>query len=176
MDKLLNPLESDMFTVTTIEKNKNFKAQMLRMQRNIEEANKLEVACGFPANKAGLGTPYYEGAKGEKLSTIDVAIRNNFGFGVPERNFMDAATPRIDEQFKKISNETIQDIINGKVSAKKVLSVAGQMGQSAIQTAINSNLPPPNSPKTIEKKKSNKTLIDTGHMLQSVTYAVREVK
>lgn len=46
--------------------------------------------------------------------------------------------------------------------------------ENAIVAKILSNTPPPNAPATIRKKKSSKTLIDTGEMLGHVTHRQSE--
>jgi hypothetical protein len=43
-----------------------------------------------------------------------------------------------------------------------------------LQAQIASNMGPPNKPMTIYLKGSSKTLIDSGRMMQSVTWAIDE--
>lgn len=161
-----------MITATFIEKNKNFQKQMKSRQAVLDDMNSLEVAIGYPVNKSGLGTPYYDSG----LSTIQVAVANNFGYGVPQRDFMTPATENIKQDFKKISEE-LRDLVEaGYIPVKTVLGLVGQKGASHVKAAIRSNIPPPNAESTIKRKESSKTLIDTGHLMQSATYIVREAK
>jgi hypothetical protein len=44
--------------------------------------------------------------------------------------------------------------------------------EEAIKGKIKSNIPPPNSPATLVLKEGNRTLIDTGLMLNSIEYEV----
>ena len=44
-----------------------------------------------------------------------------------------------------------------------------------VKLTISNNMPPPNSEKTIKKKGSSKTLIDTGAMRNAVSYRVKSV-
>jgi HK97 gp10 family phage protein len=46
--------------------------------------------------------------------------------------------------------------------------------ENAIVKKMLSNVPPPNAESTIKKKKSSKTLIDTGEMLGHVTHRITE--
>lgn len=46
--------------------------------------------------------------------------------------------------------------------------------ENAITNKIFSGVPPPNAESTIKKKKSSKTLIDTGEMLEHVTHRIAE--
>jgi len=49
-----------------------------------------------------------------------------------------------------------------------VMYNAGMNLRNNIVDNINSNIPPPNAPSTIRHKKSSHTLVDTGHMMDSV--------
>jgi len=44
--------------------------------------------------------------------------------------------------------------------------------EKAVVDEINSGVPPPNAPSTIKRKKSSKTLIDTGKMRQHVDHKI----
>lgn len=161
-----------MYTATFIETNPNFKRDMQKLLQTLDEAQTLEVACGYPVNKSHLATPYYD----DNSSTIDVAIKNNFGYGVPERNFMDKAHEKIEQGFNEVNDAFAADMMAGKVKVRQALALMGQKGAAAIKEAIGSNIPPPNSPITIARKKSDRTLIDTAHMQQSATYAIRKAE
>ena len=52
---------------------------------------------------------------------------------------------------------------------KNVMLNAGMDLRNEIIKKINSNIPPPNAPSTIKKKKSSKTLQDTGNLWTSIT-------
>jgi len=49
---------------------------------------------------------------------------------------------------------------------------ACQKIEKAIVKKILSGVPPPNAPSTIKRKKSSKTLVDTGDMYRHVTYQI----
>ena len=52
------------------------------------------------------------------------------------------------------------------------LKQVGEGIKGQLQQSIASNTPPPNAPSTIARKGHGRTLIDTGHMLNSVDYEV----
>ena len=56
--------------------------------------------------------------------------------------------------------------------AAKTLAGMGVTIQGQLQTSIQDLVSPPNAPSTIRRKGSSKPLIDTGHMWNSVDYAV----
>ncbi len=126
----------------------------------VKRANK-EVAVGFPMGQAQAypdGTP-----------VALVASSHVYGLGVPKRDFMGFAKD-------EIANKTAPMIAKALKSENKdsLYEAAGLAAQAAIQNAIVALDEPPNSPQTIALKGSENPLIDTGHMVQSVTYVVRE--
>lgn len=143
----------------------------------IDEALKIadleSVAVGFPAGK-GLNAPHYADGK----SIIEVAIDNNYGLAernIPRRPFMEISVPNIKKVIAK-AVDTKGLTFSTSAKAKRFLELIGKQSANEIKKTIGSNLPPPNSKETIRNKRSSKTLIDTGAMRQSVTYAVRKKK
>jgi hypothetical protein len=140
----------------------------------MQKAASMEVAVGFPAGKAQA---YPDGE-----SVIDVAARNCFGIGVPQRDFMELAKPDIAEKAKPIIREMGRIAVKpnpgiGEVTAVQALQeAAGQVAQTAIQKAIIDLDTPPNAPATIAAKGSSNPLVDTGHLKNAVTFVVRERK
>jgi hypothetical protein len=61
---------------------------------------------------------------------------------------------------------------NNDFDAKKALSLMGDLIKGQLQASILSNTPPPNAPSTIARKGHSRTLIDSGHMLNSIDYHV----
>lgn len=139
---------------------KNSKAIEKACREMVKLATK-EVAVGFPLGQAQA---YPDGT-----SVVSVASSHVYGLGVPKRDFMGFAKD-------EITNKTAPIIVKALKSENKdsLYEAAGLTAQAAIQNAIVALDEPPNSPKTIARKGSANPLIDTGHMVQSVTYVVRE--
>ncbi len=132
-----------------------------RAYRTMVGQTNREVAVGFPA---GIAQAYPDGTP-----VAEVAASHVFGLGVPKRDFMGLAKD-------EITHKTAP-IIRAALSAENkepLYEAAGLSAQTAIQRAIVALDEPPNSPATIAAKKSSNPLVDTGHMLESVTYVVRE--
>ena len=55
-----------------------------------------------------------------------------------------------------------------------MLNQWGVKGKSIVQQQITDTTSPPNADYTIAVKGSSHPLIDTGHMIQSTTYVIRE--
>lgn len=126
-----------------------------------------EIAVGFPKGKAQA---YPDGE-----SVVEVAAKNCFGIGVPKRDFMGEANDAIHQATKPIMRKIAEAVNQDKARAVTALTdAAGMVAADQIKKTIRDGAWVPNSPATVAAKKSSKPLIDTGHMIQSVTYVVRE--
>lgn len=83
------------------------------------------------------------------------------------REMIAAESPSWPEKMAKLAKATDFD-------GEKVLGMMGEDVKGALQQSITSFETPPLAPSTIEKKGNGKPLIDTGHMLQSITYEVNK--
>lgn len=123
---------------------------------NLEKLARTELTVGI-----------FEGSlnkDGEKIAPY--AIRNEFGFGVPQRSFM-RSTYEEKNGWKKGIEEVYDKIMNCD-SVESAVGILGEIVTNDIKEKISNNIPPPNSPATVYKKGSSRTLIDTGAMRQSV--------
>ena len=104
--------------------------------------------------------------------------------GVPSRNIpprpvlrpaiaKDETREKIKHLMRKAAEEAL--VFGNKDQAEKNFHKAGMVGRDACKKYISAggNLAP-NSPYTIAKKGSSLPLVDTGSMLNSITYAVRK--
>lgn len=163
-----------MFTIDIKADVKNPDA-IKKLQKRAKEIARKTVAVGFPKGK--LNAPHYEGEHGKPgPSIIDVAIWNNFGIGVPKRDFMTPSTRKWKEFCTELINSMKMEILEGKINIDDVLNLAGQKGADIISEEIIKLRTPPNSPYTIEKKKSSNPLVDTGDMSKAPMHEIREVE
>lgn len=119
-----------------------------------------EVSVGFMA-----GATYPDGTP-----VAAVAFWNEFGGpGRPPRPFfrqmIAKESPTWAPKMVKLAKATDYD-------GNKVLALMGEDIKGALQQSINKFRSPPLAPSTIEAKGFAKPLIDTSHMLNSVTYEV----
>ena len=87
---------------------------------------------------------------------------------IPARPFMQLAFNEKDGWKHEIDN-VVTSVSKGK-DATTMISILGEIATNDIKLKITDNIPPPNDPATIKRKKSSSTLIDTGAMRQSITY------
>ena len=139
---------------------------MESLEKKLSEIKKRQIAVGFPKGKCQA---YPDGT-----SVIDVATQHVFGIGVPERNFMEMAEKGIRKKTKPILRAIYKS--DNQTEVGSLQNMAGQVAADEIKRAIVELTFPPNSPITIAKKGSDNPLIDTTHMLHTVTYVVRKRK
>jgi hypothetical protein len=133
-------------------------------RQRLNKLSKKEIAVGFPKGKAQA---YPDG-----ISVIEVAASHQYGVGVPERPFMDEAKEGIEKRTKPILRAITKSQNPNQI--KVLQNLAGEEASAAIKKAIVDLKDPPNAPATKAAKGSDNPLIDTTHMLKTVTYVIRE--
>lgn len=135
-------------------------------QRQLREARTIEVVVGVQQGEMN--------SDGEQIATY--AAANEFGTEeIPERSFMRSA---FDENVSELQQEMegrYQQMMRGALTTRQALGLVGLKLQDMIKDKISSNIPPPNSEATIERKGSSRTLIDTSAMKNSIHYIYRPV-
>ena len=132
--------------------------------RQLEEAKVCEVAIGVLEGSANR----------EGLSIAEYAACNEYGTdSIPERSFMRSAFDENRHGISVVMGQQFAKVKRGEKSVRSSLEHLGMYHQKHIKEKIGSNIQPPNHPETIRRKKSSRTLIDNGDMLNSVHYVVR---
>ena len=134
-----------------------------RFIAQLQVAKRVEVVIGLQ-----------EGDTNGGQSIAEYGAYNEYGTGdIPERSFMRTS---FDENNRRISQDiaTQYDLVKqGKKTVYAALGMVGLRHEADIKTKIGSNIQPANSPITIARKGSSRTLIDTGAMLAAVRYIIR---
>lgn len=169
------------------------KAQLkLRKDKHLAELEKLsksEIYVGFP-----------ESAKNEEGLTIAKYARwNNYGtfthdeWGgttsrIPERPFFTKGFyfEKYQEMRTKLAKYLTKQITSGKLTAAEACGMMGAMAVNNVRDAILTGPWAPNSPSTVARKLAKskgkkskygvKPLVDTGDMINAVTYIVKDSK
>lgn len=162
----------------------------------ITRLSKLEVRIGYQQGK----DPYPDEKNAPDV--MDVAITNELGsevaadyvseamareFGnseIPARPFMkqtvDNHVDEIDETCQGFLDELMGVAQSGKnasdADVQKAMNGIGSFMVALMQEEIVNGDFEPNSPVTVERKGSDKPLIDTGHMRQSIHFYIHEKK
>lgn len=142
-----------------------------RIMAILYEMNDREVHVGFVDGKS------YEIDKKHKssVSIAQVAAWNEYGtIHIPARPFMRDAIEFNQDKIQNHLSKHVRSIMQtGNGSAQQTLSSIGTFTQRLIQKEIKDGMWIPNAPSTIRMKKSDRPLIDTGRMRQSVTFVIK---
>lgn len=131
----------------------------------IKKLNKLQVRVGFQQ-----GDEQEEG-----VDLLDIAMWNELGTSSsPSRPFMRKSVDENEEKINAFLNVQIKKLAKGEATAEQVFKAVGAFQKGLVQEKIKNGEFEPNSPYTIKKKGSDKPLIDTGTMRQSVNFVITE--
>lgn len=115
--------------------------------------------------------------EGEELTVQEYAAVNEYGSDdgmIPPRSFLRSTFDEQRERLVEVGGKLIGAVFDGKMDVDRALGLLGADLASKVKEKITSNVPPPNRPRTVEKKGSDRTLIDTGRMLNSITWSIGE--
>ena len=133
-------------------------------KKALQELNGLEVRVGY---QEGLlypdGTPVVHVALWNELGTVNAPARPFI------RNTVDNNQVKIQSQMKSSVNKLAQG-----ATAGKVLNELGVFAKGLLQEEIKYGDYVPNAPSTVEKKGSDKPLIDSGLLRQSANYVIKQ--
>ncbi len=152
-----------------IKNSGNFSGAGLKaLEARIRELGKKKVVVGVPAATNGV--------RDDGLSNATIAAAHEFGVPghIPERSFLRTT---VGENKDKITGLLVRelkaDISQGDFSGR-AFSIVGEKLSGEVKRKIQSGINPELDPKTVARKGSSKPLIDTGNLLQSINYEVRE--
>lgn len=138
--------------------------------RELRELAVSRVDVGVIGDKASAT---HQGTTEEPATVVDVATWNEYGLGVPERSFIRQTADLKAAEITRFAAKQYGDVVGGTSTAKSAMERVGMFTQGLIQQRIADGIPPENSPATIDRKGSDKPLIDTGQLRSSITYEVR---
>lgn len=146
-----------------------------RAMGDLLKLSKYEVNVGFQQDEKTKLQVKNGREKEPGLQMAQIAAQNEFGTNsIPERSFMRTAFDQNQKEILERLQYQYGLIIDGKVTINKSLNFIGQIITGLIQAKIAAIRFPPNSPKTIEIKKSSKPLVDFGQMINSVRYEINK--
>ena len=129
------------------------------------KAEKVRVLVGIP-----IGVTE---ANGESVAVI--AAKNEFGLAdqyMPERPFLRIGVQNSSAKYAALSAKQLPNVLAGTITIDDLLGMLGAMAAGSVQKQIRHGSYMRNSPSTIAMKGSDKPLIDSGQMLQSITWVI----
>ena len=115
--------------------------------------------------------------EGSDLSLAEIAAIQEWGApnaNIPAREPLRRTFTEAEgrEENARMCTRLARSLINDKIEVDQALGLLGAWGVSAVQRRIRMGLPPPLRPATVAAKGSSAPLIDTGQLIQGVTWAV----
>lgn len=151
-----------------IDRDLGFRALRIRLEQTRLHA----VTVGIHAQQ---GNQLYD--PGTPLTIAEIAEFHEFGTsgGVPERSFMRATIDEKREEIRGIQRTLARRVLSNRerLGPKRALSILGLAIESMIKARIRAGIPPQVKPATLARKRSSIPLIDTGQLIQSITFEVK---
>lgn len=135
-----------------------------RFEQTLRELQDQEVRIGFQHGEA---------AGEDGTDVCDIAMWNELGTErIPSRPFLRKSVDENQAEISEFLQAQKEGILRGD-SARQILNRIGIFQKDLIQEKITEGSYAPNAAATIRRKGSDKPLIDTGRMRQSVNYVIR---
>ena len=135
-----------------------------RFFAEIEKLKEQQVFVGFQAGQV---------ADDRGVDMAQIAMFNELGTSTaPARPFLRDSVDENEDVIRDQCGKELKKLTTG-ATAETVLKRVGALGVRLVQEKIESGSFEPNAESTSRKKGSDKPLIDTGRMRQSVKYVVK---
>ena len=135
-----------------------------RFFAEIEKLKEQQVFVGFQAGQV---------ADDRGVDMAQIAMFNELGTSTaPSRPFLRMSVDENEDKINTTCGRELESLKSGG-TAETILRRVGALGVRLVQEKIGSGSFEPNAESTIRKKGSDKPLIDTGRMRQSVKYVIK---
>jgi hypothetical protein len=126
-----------------------------------------------PTIKVGILSSDGEKKYEDAVTVLEVAVWNEFGTDqTPERSFIRAWFDENEGRLREAMRRMMVSVVAGKRTKEQALEILAQRCVGEIQKRIAAGINPPNAESTIERKGSDKPLVDTGQLRSSISYRV----
>lgn len=136
-----------------------------RFFAQIEELKRNQVFVGFQAGQV---------VDDRGVDMAQIAMFNELGTSTaPSRPFLRKSVDENEDKINATCGKELEKLKSG-ATAETILKQVGALGVRLVQEKIEDGSFEPNAPSTIRKKHSDKPLIDSSHMRQSVKYVIKK--
>ncbi len=147
-------------SVTDTDKGWNRIQQMFRAQRS------REVVVGL-MDKTNARSD-------DAIPNAALGNIHEFGLGdMPERSFLRSTFDENKEAYWRSIKTRAGMVLAGRIDIEDTLETLGKRVQADIRDKIHSSVPPELADSTVAAKGSTKTLVDSGQMVQAITFEQR---
>ncbi len=156
-----------MLTVKVRDRDRGLK----KLKRNLKNTGKNLVKVGIFGERADAAHA------GTQKSNVEIAGFQEFGTKtIPSRSYIRATIDAEKVKIRRLQKKLAEQIIKRRTTEVQGLNLLGVFLTGAMQKRIQGGLSPALKPATIKRKGSSKPVIDTGQLIQSITFAVERGK
>lgn len=120
-----------------------------------------------------LGVFQDSGSREDGLTNVQLAAIHEFGTSdghVPERSFLRSAFNANHKDWRAMLRTLVRDVVLGRSSLKRAFDIVGARAISDVKKLIVAHIPPKLAESTVARKGSSTPLVDTGSLLNSLTW------
>lgn len=140
------------------------------LTRRFAELAGHSVMVGIPEGKNGRTDE-------DEIGSAGILAVHEFGApeqGIPERSVVRRAIRENLGKYRKLNLQNLRKVVRGEMTVPQALGILGAVAAGDVQLTIRNADLAPLKPETIRRKGSSRPLIDTGQVIQSVTFEVRD--
>ena len=135
-----------------------------KMRRNMKDLSEISVLVGIQDGSS---------APNGQATIAEYGVYNEMGTKrIPSRPFMRKSFDEKVEILRQAIAKLIPAVQDGRVPPEQAGGLIGELHQGHIQDTIRSNMAPANSPATVARKGSSRTLQDQGNLVQAIRWVI----
>lgn len=157
-----------------------------RIKAEIDKAAHSYIRVGVLASKGGAEQ---HPGEGDPITMVELAAIHEFGatitrdtdegpvkIEIPERSYIRSTfLIRRVNALRTMQTNLAKAIVEKGMTVKKALGILGSWASAEVKNTITEiDIPPPLAQSTIDAKGSTKPLVDTGRLLNAITYEIVE--
>lgn len=145
-----------------------------KLYKRAMDTRTLKARVGVLAGKGGERTH-----ADSDLTLVEIAAIHEFGTeNIPERSFIRRTFyERAASGLRAKVADITRAIILGAVEVRQGIGLLGAWGAAEVKNTITqTDIPPPLAPATVAAKGSSKPLVDTGQLLNAITWEVVDTR
>lgn len=151
------------------------------LRAKIGEVADRRVKVGVLESSDEAVTVTNEDGKESEITMVELAAIHEYGApgaNIPERSFIRRtfSEPEGAEAMREFLAEQAEKILKGELTPATALKQLGAWGAAAVRARIRQGIPPPNAEATVQRKGSSTPLVDTGGLINAVSWEIVEAK
>lgn len=115
----------------------------------------------------------------DQLSMAELGAIHEFGApraNIPERSFLRATADAKRLEWMALLERSLRLAVAGRLTVDQAMGIVGQQAVADVVARIRegAGIPPPLQQATIDRKGSSRPLVDTGRLVQAISYEVKK--